>query len=315
MDKNQTWTPYIFPRICPSLIIHCDFIFIFPAPNMATTFVPTAENGTTVRLDIARFDPFRWRGENKYFCIQVAYSEANISSLDVSCKYLPFSNDNRDLENIWPFYEDYWSYRFYKKIDISYSLEEFVLDSKICNDTLMLDFANQNTSQKFYIHGLTPYSKFNITLVACNEIDCQKETFIRLIETPPELPTCSPNYTLNATSPNSLYVNVSHLFQRCFNGEVLFMNISVARNRTGEIINKKSLVDSSEVLVDGLQPYELVCVFTNVVNEIGEGTSSHHICDRTHESGGILVVSFYFNVAKEICSIFFNPLTTNVPII
>ena len=30
---------------------------------MTTAFVPTAENGTAVRLDIARFDPFRWRGE------------------------------------------------------------------------------------------------------------------------------------------------------------------------------------------------------------------------------------------------------------
>ena len=267
---------------------------------MTATFVPTAENGTTVRLDIARFDPFRWRGEDKYFCIYITYSEANISSFDFSCKYL--ENSSRDLENIWPFYEDYWSYRFYKQIDITYSLEEYVLHSKTCNDTLMLDFANQDTSQKFYIHGLSPYSKFNITLVACNEIDCQNETFIRLTETPPELPTCSPNYTLNATSPNSLYVNVSHLFQRCFNGEVLFMNISVVRNRTAEIINKKSFVDSSEVLVDGLQPYELVCVFINVVNGVGEGTSSQQICSRTHESGWLLVSSFfYFNVAKGIC--------------
>ena len=273
---------------------------------MTTTFVPTAENGTTLRLDVVRFDPFRWRGENTYFCIHVAYSEANVSSVGFTCKYLTFSNDNRNLENIWPFYEDYWSYRFYKQIDISYSLEEYVFESKICNDTLMLDFANQDTSQKFYMHGLTPYSNFNITLVACNEIDCQNETFIRFIETPPELPTCSPNYTLSATSPNSLYVNVSHLFQRCFNGKVLFMNISVVRNRTGEIINKKSFVDSSEVLVDGLQPYELVCVFTNLVNEVGGGTSSHHICGRTHESGWLLVFSFKFNVVKEICLIFFQ---------
>ena len=254
---------------------------------MTTTFAPTAENGTTVRLDIARFDPFRWRGEIKYFCIHVAYSEANISSLEFSCKYLSFSNDNRDLENIWPFYEDYWLYKFYKQVDLSYSLEEYALESNICDEILISNFTNQDTSQQFYIHGLTPYSQFNVTIAACNEVDCQNETFFNFIETPPELPTCSTNFTLNVTSPYSIHVNASHLFQRCLNGEVLFMNISVVKNRTGEVLNKISYANSPGVVFDQLKPYELVCVFSTVVNEIGEGPASSQICVRTDEAGKI----------------------------
>lgn len=255
---------------------------------MTTAFVPTAENGTAVRLDIARFDPFRWRGEIKYFCIHVAYSEANISSLEFPCKYLSFSNDNRDLENIWPFYEDYWLYKFYKQVDLSYSLEEYALESNICDEILISNFTNQDTSQQIYIHGLTPYSQFNITILGCNEVDCQNETFFSFIKTPPELPICSTNFTLNVTSPYSIHVNASHLFQRCFNGKVLFMNISAVRNRTGEVLNKKSNAYSPGVVFDQLEPYELVCIFSTVVNEIGEGPASSQICVRTDEAGEIL---------------------------
>ena len=252
---------------------------------MTTTYVPTAENGTAVRLNIAWFDPFRWRGKIKYFCIHVAYSGANISFLDFPCKYLSFSIDNRDLENIWPFYEDYWLYRFYKQVDLSYNLEEYALESNICDELLISNFTNQDTSQQFYIHGLTPYSQFNVTIAACNEVDCQNETFFNFIETPPELPTCSTNFTLNVTSPYSIHVNASHLFRRCFNGKVLFMNISIVRNRTGEVLNKKSYANSPRVVFNQLKPYELVCIFSTVVNEIGEGPASSQICVRTDEAG------------------------------
>ena len=255
---------------------------------MTTTFAPTAENGTTVRLDIAQFEPFRWRGENKYFCIHVSYLEAKISSLGFSCKHLSFSNDNRDLENVWPFYEDYWAYGFYKQVNLSYNLEEYALESSICDELLISNFTNQDTSQQIYIHGLTPYSQFNITILGCNEVDCQNETFFSFIKTPPELPICSTNFTLNVTSPYSIHVNASHLFQRCFNGKVLFMNISAVRNRTGEVLNKKSNAYSPGVVFDQLEPYELVCIFSTVVNEIGEGPASSQICVRTDEAGEIL---------------------------
>ena len=201
---------------------------------------------------------------------------------------MSFSNDNRDLEKIWPFFEDYWSYRFYKQVNLSYNLEEYSLESNICDELLISNFTNQDTSQQFYIHGLTPYSQFNLTILACNEVDCQNETFYNFIRTTPELPTCSTNFTLNVTSPYSIHVNVSHLFRRCFNGEVLFMNISAVRNRTGEVLNKKSNVNSPEVVFDQLKPYELVCIFSTVVNEIGEGPVSTQICVRTHEAGEIL---------------------------
>ena len=264
------------------------FFCLTKAPNITTAFVPTAENGTTVRLDIARFDPFRWRGENKYFCIHVAYSEANISSLGFSCKHLSFSNDHRYLGNIWPFYEGYWLYRFYKQINLSYNLEEYALESNICDELLISNFTSQDTSQQFYIHGLTPYSQFNVTILACNEVDCQNKTFFNFIKTPSELPICSTNFTLNVTSPYSIHVNASHLFQRCFNGKVLFMNISVVRNRTGKVLNKKSDANNPGVVFDQLKPYELVCIFSTVVNDIGEGPASSQICVRTHEAGKIL---------------------------